>query len=465
MTLATYQTSNLINYLKRPTVLKALEAEKQRRDFKTWLPAVTPDYVWDWRHLRFIQSQLDRVTNGEIDRLMIFLPPRHGKSEMVTVRYPVWRMERDPKIRVIIGAYNQTLAEMFSRRSRAIANERIKLSVARNVAEDWETDAGGGYRAVGVGGGITGRGGNLIIIDDPVKNRAEANSAAYRESVWNWYKDDLYTRREPGAAIILIMTRWHNDDLAGRILESENKDDWTVVNLPALAEENDLLGREPGAALCPDRFNEEEIADIHKVLGNSFYALYQQRPTAQEGGMFKRQWFTSIISRPPATATRIRYWDKAGSDAAGDYTAGVKISLDLNGFYTVEDVIHGQWSIFDRERIIRQTAELDGVDTQIWIEQEPGSGGKDSALSTIRNLAGFTVHADRPTGDKSTRAEPFAAQCEAGNVRLVQGEWIAAYLTELTGFPFGKNDDMVDASSGAFNKLSRPAAQVITYRR
>ena len=396
---------------------------------------------------------------------MIFLPPRHGKSEMVTVRYPIWRMERDPKIRVIVGAYNQTLAEMFSRRSRAIAEGRIKLSAVRNVAEDWETASGGGYRAVGVGGGITGRGGNLIIIDDPVKNRAEANSAAYRESVWNWYKDDLYTRREPGAAIILIMTRWHENDLAGRILESEDKDAWTVINLPALAEENDPIGRKPGAALCPDRFNEEELEDIHKVLGNSFYALYQQRPTAQDGGMFKRQWFANIISRPPANATKIRYWDKAGSDAAGDYTAGVKISLDANGFYTVEDVIHGQWSIFDRERIIRQTAETDGTDTQIWIEQEPGSGGKDSALSTIRNLAGFSVHADRPSGDKATRAEPFAAQCEAGNVKLVQGDWIPAYLTELTGFPFGKNDDQVDASSGAFNKLATQPLQVVNYRR
>ena len=396
---------------------------------------------------------------------MIFLPPRHGKSEMVTVRYPIWRMERNPKIRIIVGAYNQTLAEMFSRKSRAIASGRIGLSEERRIAEDWETKAGGGLRAVGVGGGITGRGGDLIIIDDPVKSRAEANSAAYREAVWNWYRDDLYTRREPGAAIILIMTRWHEDDLAGRILASEDGKDWTVINLPAIAEENDPLNRPVGAALCPDRFNEQELAGIHTVMGNSFYALYQQRPTAQEGGMFKRQWF-EIIHRAPATALqRVRYWDKAGSEDTGDFTVGVKMSLTQDGGYTVDDVIRGQWSVFDRERIIRQTAETDGVSTQVWIEQEPGSGGKDSMLSTIRNLAGFSVHADRPSGDKATRAEPFAAQCEAGNVKLVQGDWIPAYLTELTGFPFGKNDDQVDASSGAFNKLATQPLQVVNYRR
>jgi len=173
--------------------------------------------------------------------------------------------------------------------------------------------------------------------------------------------------------------------------------------------------------------------------------------------MFKRQWF-EIINTGQTVASRIRYWDKGGTDDKGDYTAGIKLSVDRAGAYTIEDVVRGQWSVFDRETIIKQTAQSDGVGVDIWIEQEPGSGGKDSALSTIRNLAGYTVHADRPTGDKETRAEPFAAQCEAGNVRIVRSDWNAAYLTELTGFPYGKHDDQVDASSGAFNKLAIPPA-------
>ena len=149
--------------------------------FPDWLPTVTPSFNWHWPHLVHIQRQLQRVTDGEINRLMLFLPPRHGKSEMTTVRYPVWRLKRDPTMRVIVGAYNQTLANKFSRKARKIAAGELPSSRERAAAEDWETEQGGGLRAVGVGGGITGQGGDLIIIDDPVKNREEANSQTIRQ--------------------------------------------------------------------------------------------------------------------------------------------------------------------------------------------------------------------------------------------------------------------------------------------
>ena len=194
-----------------------IERERARRDFDVWLDQVTPTWEWRWRHLVYIRTYLDRVTRGDLKRLMLFVPPRHGKSEQTTIRYPTWRLERDPTLRVIVGAYNQILANKFSRKARRIAVQRLDLSAERVAVEDWETAQGGGFRVVGVGGGITGQGGDLIIIDDPVKNREEANSQAYRDRVWEWYTDDLYTRLEPGGAIILIMTRWHEDDLAGRI--------------------------------------------------------------------------------------------------------------------------------------------------------------------------------------------------------------------------------------------------------
>ncbi len=386
---------------------------------------------------------------------MIFLPPRHGKSEMVTVRYPVWRMERDPKLRVIVGAYNQILANRFSRKSRRIATERLQLDPDRTAVEEWETMGGGAYRAVGVGGGVTGQGGHLIIIDDPVKSREEANSEAYRARCWEWYTDDLYTRAEPDASIILIMTRWHEDDLAGRILASEDAEDWTVVNLPAEGEKNDPLGRAIGEALCPERYDEEDLASIHRVLGNSYYALYQQRPTALEGGLFKRHWF-GLVGAAPRDSKRVRAWDKAGTESGGDYTVGVLIAKDSDGVFYVEDVVRGQYSDLQRERIIRQTADMDKDrygNVTIWIEQEPGSGGKDSARITARSLAGHTVRAERVTSDKLTRAQPFAAQCEAENVKLVRAPWNTAFLEELTMFPNGKHDDQVDASSLAFAKL------------
>jgi predicted phage terminase large subunit-like protein len=167
---------------------------------------------------------------------MLFLPPRHGKSELVTVRYPIFRLEQNPELRVIIGAYNQQLAERFSRKGRRVARQRLSLSRERATAGEWETEAGGGIRAVGVGAGVTGLGADLILIDDPVKSREEAESQTYRDRVWDWYRDDLYTRQEPNCAIILVMTRWHEDDLAGRILASEEGPSWRVVRIPALAE-------------------------------------------------------------------------------------------------------------------------------------------------------------------------------------------------------------------------------------
>jgi len=387
---------------------------------------------------------------------MLFVPPRHGKSEMVTVRYPVWRMEQEPSLRVVVGAYSQTLANRFSRKSRRIAKERFELDRERKAVEEWETVGGGTYRAVGVGAGITGQGGHLIIIDDPVKNREEANSETYREKVWQWYTDDLYTRLEPDATVILIMTRWHEDDLAGRILASDDADQWTVISLPAEAEENDPLGREVGAALCPDRYDLTALNGIKRVLGHSYYSLYQQRPAPPEGGMFKRQWF-EIVSAAPRDAQRVRAWDRAGTEGAGDYTVGLLMAKDKQGGYFVEDVVRGQWDDLQCDKIIKQVTEMDAArygDVTSWFEQEPGSSGKQVARITIRALAGHVVKAERSTGDKTTRAQPYAAQCGAENVKLVKGAWNFAYLNELASFPYGTHDDQVDTSSLAFNKLT-----------
>jgi predicted phage terminase large subunit-like protein len=441
---------------KAAALLELRRRERARASFGDWLRGVSPDMAWDVPHLAYIRQRLEAMERGELRRLMLFLPPRHGKSQLATVRYPVWRLARNPRMSVIVGAYNQTLAETFSRASRRIARDVLELDDERKATAQWMTRAGGVFRAVGVGGGVTGQGASLVVVDDPVKSREEANSAAYRDRVWNWYRDDLYTRLEPGGAVILIMTRWHADDLAGRILESEDAGNWEVVNLPALAEDGDALGREPGAALWPDRFDVGDLARIRTVLGSaSFASLYQQRPMPAEGGMFRREWF-DVVQAAPATARRVRYWDKAGTEGDGDYTAGVLLAVDGDGMYYVCDVARGQWSALQRERVIRQTAEMDGTGVPVWVEQEPGSGGKESAQATIRALAGFTVRAERVTGDKATRAMPLAAQCEARNVKLVRGAWNGAFLDELTVFPQGKHDDQVDALSGAFAKLARP---------
>lgn len=388
---------------------------------------------------------------------MLFVPPRHGKSEMVTVRYPIWRLKQKPSMRVIVGAYNQTLAEKFSRKARRIAETQLTLSKERTAAEDWETEQGGGFRAVGVGGGITGQGGDLIIIDDPVKNREEANSQVYRQRVYDWYTDDLYTRLEPGAAMILIMTRWHEDDLAGRILASEDGPSWEVVKLPALAEEGDPLHRPVGAALCPDRYDEAKLAKIKTVLGDwSFAALYQQRPAPAEGGMFKRAP-VEIVDAVPVGGAWVRWWDRAASSKTGDWSVGVLMTAIDERFFVV-DVQRGQWASEERDAMMKQTAAIDAQRTNgecvTWSEQEPGSSGLDVARAFVKLLAGYPVAYEPSTGSKEVRAMPFAAQWNAGNVKLLRAPWNAAYLDELTSFPFGTNDDQVDGSSGAFGKLA-----------
>lgn len=386
---------------------------------------------------------------------MLFVPPRHGKSELATVRYPIYRLSLDPTIRVIVAAYNSEIAERFSRKSRRIARDiRLPISDERKAVGDWETTVGGGYRAVGVGGGVTSLGGDLIVIDDPIKSREEAESPAYQERVYEWYKDDLYTRLEPDGAMLLINTRWHEKDLAGQILASEDGPNWTVVNLPALAEENDPLDRPLGAALCPERYDETALASIKQVLGErSFHALYQGSPRPREGALFKRHWF-EIVEAAPARAHKVRFWDLAATEGGGDWTVGVRISKASDGMYYIEHVERGQWSPGPRDNTILSVAKTDGRAVHIRLEEEGGSAGKSQSLALIKMLAGFAVKAIRPTGSKEIRAMAMASQAEVGNIKIVKGPWNEAFLSELVSFPTGAHDDQVDAASGAFNALA-----------
>ncbi len=462
-------------------LLKRRTARRQLLHFTNY---TFPGYVAEPAH-ELIGETLDRVVIGDLLRVMIFAPPQHGKSELTSVRLPAYWQGRRPDDPVILASYAASLAERHSREARGIveSDEFGKLFPNITTRDDsravnrWQiANHRGGLLAVGVGGPITGHGAKLGIIDDPFENWRQAQSLTIRDQVWDWYRTTFRTRIWEGGAIVLIMTRWHEDDLAGRILQ-EQADQWFVLRLPALAESQedrdrnhrrmnlpeglpDPLGREPDEPLCPRRYSKQELKQLKRDVGTmGWNSEYQAAPTAPEGDKFKRAWFP-IVEAGPARARRTRYWDKAGTAGGGKFTAGVKIAVTDDGLIYIEDVKRGQWSSKEREDTIRQTAELDALQhgsqtaVKYYVEQEPGSGGKESAENTIRNLAGFVIEADLPSGDKLVRLEPFAAQAEAGNVRLVRGAWNGAYIEEMCAIPNGTFWDQADSTSGGYNKLT-----------
>lgn len=459
-------------------------ARRRFIDFTTYTdPRYDPEPV---HHL--IAQHLDEVLNGNIHRLMIFAPPQHGKSRLVSEGFPAYWLGRRPDDPVIICSYGADLAEAKSRQARELVESEDYANVfpgitTRNdsrAVKRWLLNAPyrGSLLAAGVDGPVTGHGAMLGVIDDPFENWKQAQSATTRNSVWAWYRTTFRTRIREGGAIVLIMTRWHEDDLAARILQTQG-DEWTVLRLPAIAETPqertandrylglpeaaaDPLGREPGEPLAPRRYSRTALKALQSDVGSVAWAAeYQGVPRAPEGNRIKREWFR-LVDAVPAGSARVRYWDKAGTEGGGAFTAGVLLAKK-DGITYVEDVVRGQWSAFQRETVMKQTAQLDaqryGSSTavSIWIEQEPGSGGKESAQSTIRNLSGFNIHADIPSGGKDVRLEPFAAQAEAGNVRLLRGAWNGDYIEEMVSIPHGTYRDQGDATAGAFNKLHEPA--------
>jgi predicted phage terminase large subunit-like protein len=461
-------------------------AEEARKDFYSFVRLTYHGFQVNWHH-KVLCYYLERFARGQEKRLMIFLPPRYSKSELLSRRLPAWIFGNNPNLNIIAASYSADLASRMNRDVQRIMDEDsygiifpdVKLN-SKNVRQDaqgsWLRNNDifevvghrGVYRSAGIGVGITGMGFDRGIIDDPIKDDKEASSKVVREGLEEWYNTTFYTRKSPDAGICVTMTRWHEDDLAGRILSKAEQDafaeQWKVIKLPAFCEQENELGeeiydtlgikpRKIGEPLWVERFPEQHLLSTRATLGRKFNALYQQSPTALDGDLFKVS-FIDAVDAVPAEAQRIRYWDKAGTEGGdGAETAGVLMAKH-NGIFYVEDVVHGRYSSYERERVIKQTAERDGVKVHIWQEQEPGSGGKESAELTVKNLVGYSVHTERVSGSKELRAEPFAAQVEAHNVRIKKADWNVVYLEQLSKFPNGKLKDMVDASSGAFNKLA-----------
>jgi predicted phage terminase large subunit-like protein len=268
--------------------------------------------------------------------------------------------------------------------------------------------------------------------------------------------------------MIGIMQRLHEGDLAARMIELG----WTHLCLEAEAESRKTITfpmssrtieREEGDLLWPTREGKEQVEAMKLSLGSYAYAAqYQQRPAPKGGGMFQREWFQVVQAPPSETTGWLRFWDLGGT-TDGDYSVGVRMGRVKNGPFVISNIVRGRWTPLDRDNRIVTTAEMDGVETAVWLEEEGGSAGKSQVAYLILALVGFTAKSERPTGDKVTRAEPFAAQCEAGNVMIVRGPWNESFFDEAEMFPAGKHDDQVDSASGAFNKLATRPRPIQAY--
>lgn len=384
-------------------------------------------------------------------------------STAITHRLPLYLMSTRRGFRVGLGSYNTDYAEYLSRYIQKCAESAgIKLKGKKTAAE-WELPNGSSLYAFGIGKGVTGRPLDFAIIDDPVKDREEADSEAMREKAWDWWADSVKPRLQEGSPTIAIMTRWHTDDLGGRWLDREKKL-WHYLTLPAIAEENDVLGRKPGEPLCPARFSLETLIENRTASPETFEALYQQNPVPRGGSLFKSGWFKSIIRsvRLNDRARRIRYWDLAGTKKeTSKWTSGVLLAFDGRNFM-IEDVQRFRETPAERNELMRQTAEMDAKLPgfyRTYFEEQPGAAGVETSDNMIRYLRGFAVEADRVTGDKATRAEPVATAFRGGMIQILEGHWNRKLIDELCLFPRGSYSDQVDSLSGAYNKLAKgPAA-------
>ncbi len=431
------------------------------------------------KHVDFLDNLLVELMAGKLAEqgyvgLVIEEPPRHGKSELCSHYTPAYYLGANPDNRVILCSYESDFATSWGRKVRDTLEEfgpsiyGIQVNPRSAAANRWDIlGKRGGMITAGVGGAITGRGGNFLIVDDPVKDMATAQSQVYRQKHWEWYKSTFRSRLEPGGIILLIGTRWHEDDLIGRVLkemgEDPEADRFMRVRLPALAEapdedfpDPDPLGRKVGEALWPERWGAERFRPL-QVNAQVWAALYQQRPAPAEGGLFLESWF-DVVPWPPGRMKKVvRFWDTAATDPkAGedpDWTVGLKMGLHESGIYYVlgvERFRKGQG--FENE--LRKVTREDG-NIRFRMEQEPGSQGKHY-IRTLANsvFRGRAFRGIKSTGNKMLRAEKVAAAAERGEVKVIRGAWNRTFLSEVRHFPYGTHDDQVDALSGAYSTLS-----------
>jgi predicted phage terminase large subunit-like protein len=416
-------------------------------------------------HHQLIVDRLEAVERGEITRLMIFMPPRHGKSLLGTQLFPAWFLGRHPDRSIITTSYSQELSDDFGRQVRNLVSDPIHRAIFPEfrLADDstsmrrFNTTAGGSYYAVGRGGSITGRGAHLLLIDDPLKDAEEARSEVIRRALHEWFSSVAYTRLQPDGAVVLISTRWHEDDLAGRLLREDPKS-WVVLCLPAIAEVDESF-RRAGDALWPEKYSRAALENIRAVIGGSAWAsLYQQRPAAAEGAIFKREWWRYFRERPLFKRI-VQSWDTAfKTGAENDFSACTTWGVADSGYYLLW-FWRGKVEFPQLKRCMNWLAQ-EWKPNQILVEDR-ASG--QSLIQELRYASALPVIPMRADKDKLARAEAITPLIEAGKVFLPESApWLNDYVDELAAFPNGVHDDAVDSTTQALNYIRHQPVHTVS---
>lgn len=420
---------------------------------------VTSNGAWyPYTVMKFIAQVVQEAIRRGGGRIIINIPPRHGKSELISHWLPTWFLDMFPHKRVILASYGEKLASDWSRKVRdeLALNPKTWSSVSRNKdsAADWRTTFGGGMRAAGVGGPIIGFGADLFLIDDPHKSRAEAFSPAIRQKVIDWFNADVYSRLEPGATVVLIMQRWHEKDLTGYLL-NEHEDDWTHIKFPALAEQNDLLGRRPGEALIPERYDVRALEATRKAIGSLTWAgMFQQRPAPAEGNVVMRDWFKYYLRHPPDIKRVVVSWDMSFKKEGRSWCVGQAWYKRGARHYLMAQE-RGKW---DFVVALKKVIAFHNHCTEQWghvketLIEEAANGV--AIISTVKGRLP-RVQPIRASVSKLERLSNAAPSIEGGDVYLPDksiAPWVDDLVEELVTFPNGENDDQCDALSQYINK-------------
>lgn len=469
-----------MNKKEKAQKIEALMKERARllarSSFAHFIGAINHKYEMKWFH-HLIADKCEKVLKGEIKKLMVFIPPQHGKSEVISRLFPAYALGRNPDIKIAGCSYSADLATQFSRSiqrtldsdeyaeifSESSTKDKARVKGRIRNADMFETLTGDGfYKAVGVGGGLTGTPVDIAIIDDPVKDAQEAYSLTYRQRVWDWYNTVLSTRLHNNSRQLFIMTRWHEDDLAGRILKAEPQE-WEVLSIPAICEvENDggLSKRKVGEALWEQRHSIAKLQKQKERSPREFSALYQQHPVIIGGNIVKRDWFQII---PLSEFKAMRYnepmhfyldtaYRKRSKTGTNDPSGIIAVCLIKNNLY-----IYNAQKVYkempDLLRFIPEYMSANQSTNESKLKVEPKANGI-SVVQMLKELSKINVkETPSPIDDKETRLNSVAPRIECGRVFLVEGAWNDEFIDELCGFPNVKHDEYVDIIGYAIKDL------------